>query len=34
MATECPGPSCHPPMVDIQALIDDARLFWTVRAIR
>ena len=34
MATERTGPSCRPPMVDIQAPIDDAKCFQTVRAMR
>jgi transposase-like protein len=34
MATERPGPSRRPPMVNIQALIDDAKCFLTVRAMR
>src|SRR3954447_5285315 len=34
MATERPGPSRRPPMVNIQALIDDARCFQAVRALR
>src|SRR5262249_9170093 len=34
MATERSGPSSHPPMVNIQALIDDAKRLRTARAMR
>jgi transposase-like protein len=34
MVTERPGPSRRPPMVNIQALIDDAKCFQTVRVMR